>query len=59
MKSSSRAVAACRFWMRKLRKNTKPSGAKIRTHFNGLPNSVCPNGVNPVITPAPVVTTAI
>ena len=45
--------------MRKLRKNTKPSGAKIRTHFSGLPNRVCPNGVNPVIAPAALVTTAI
>ena len=46
-------------WMRKLKKNTRPSGARTSTHISGLPNSACPNGVNPVIAPDALVTTAI
>ena len=44
--------------MRKLMKNTRPSGASTSTHISGLPNSVCPNGVSPTMAPEALVTTA-
>ena len=44
--------------MRKLMKNTRPSGASTSTHISGLPNRVCPSGVSPMMAPEALVTTA-